>query len=267
MARFVSRDSTATTRPAVPHGDRLAADRHLQVPARVLVAADPALDDGAAQLRVLDRRRPAADDVLRVRRRGRRRAGLRDAQERAVRSAGRGYGAVRCGPVVQRHPEQEVGERHVGQQLPLGHHPLQVVDGLAAPVRVCSASSSLNVDTGIPPGQCHPITCENRLAAGRREATMSKRARKRRDRGKKRRQPRQEAQHLSSRSEQPTKGRRLPGRGGAPSRSVVGDGDAQPRRSMRVARTRRSSSPPGPTRRAPRPAPARRSGSAAAAGP
>ena len=74
----------------VAHGDRLRAHRHLEVPARLLVAADPALDDRPAQLRVLVRRDAHADGVLGMRGGARRGAGLGDAQVRVGRRRARG---------------------------------------------------------------------------------------------------------------------------------------------------------------------------------
>jgi hypothetical protein len=55
----------------------------------------------------------AADHVLAVRRQGGGRAGLGDTDE---------------GGALDRHPQEEVSEREVGEELPLGHHHLQVVD-------------------------------------------------------------------------------------------------------------------------------------------
>src|SRR4030081_2978929 len=65
---------------------------------------------------------PRADDVFRVRRRCRRRPHVRDTDK--VTAAG-------VQPFGHRDPEHEVGERQVGEQLPLGDYRLQVIGGLA----------------------------------------------------------------------------------------------------------------------------------------
>jgi hypothetical protein len=112
----------ADHRAAVPHGDGLPPHRYLQVPARVLLAADAPFDDGPPQLRALGRADARRHDVLRVggwRRGG---PGLGHAEE--LRAAG------------QRDPQEEIGERHVRQQLPLRDDALQVLDRITTQLGV-----------------------------------------------------------------------------------------------------------------------------------
>ena len=92
------------------------------------------------------------------------------------------------GRLAERHPEQEVGERHVGEQLPLGDDPLQVLDGVAAAPGVLG--EQLAQRGHAVPSLPLPISITPRAKLGasqsdtREEETMSRRARKRRDRKK-----------------------------------------------------------------------------------
>ena len=87
----------------------------------------------------------------------------------------------------ERDPEQEVGERHVGEQLPLGDDPLQVLDGAAGQLRVVSEQLAQRGHfTASPaPVVTYPTTCDHGTRSSGRRKIMSKRARKRRDRNKK----------------------------------------------------------------------------------
>lgn len=89
---------------------------------RVFLAADLDLAHGLGQLRVLVHGEPGADDVLGMRGGRGGRPGVRDAHEIAA------VGLVLGG---HRDPQQEVGERKVGQQLPLRDDGLQVVGRFA----------------------------------------------------------------------------------------------------------------------------------------
>jgi hypothetical protein len=157
----------------VPNGHRLTADGHLEVPQRVLLAADPALDDRAPKLRVRGAVDPAAHAVLGMGRRRRRRPGLRDAEELPGR---RGQG----------DPQEEIGEGRVRDELPLGHHAVQVLDRLPGQPTVLGqqlgegrhdVDPTMSEDPG--PGM-EDWAPDDRW----KENRMSRRARKRRDRKK-----------------------------------------------------------------------------------
>jgi hypothetical protein len=101
-----------------PHRDRLVPGGGVAIPNRVALAPDPALGVGDVQMGHLRPADDLADLVVLVRGRRGRRPDLGDAEERpglAGRSA-------------DRHPEQQVGEGQVGQQLPIAGQPVQVVD-------------------------------------------------------------------------------------------------------------------------------------------
>jgi hypothetical protein len=160
-------------RPAVADGHRLTADRYVKVPQRVLLAADPALDDRAPKLRVGGAVDPPAHAVLGMRGRRRRRPGLRDAEELP-------------GRLGEGDPQEEVGEGHVGDELPLGHHAVQVLD------RVAGQPAVLGQQLGEGRHDVDPTTSgdpgpgmEDWVPDDRwKENGMSRRARKRRDRKK-----------------------------------------------------------------------------------
>ena len=66
-------------------------------------------------------------------------------------------------PPSQRDPDQEVGERHVGQQLPLGHHALQVLDRLGGQLGVLGEQVAHGGHAAPLPvrAPAHPITWED----------------------------------------------------------------------------------------------------------
>jgi hypothetical protein len=107
--------------------------------------------------------------------RRRRRTALRDAEE-----------ALAPALVVHRHPEQEVGEREVGEQLPLGDDALEV-DDRGAGERGVGGEQVAQRRHRSPASAAHDLI---QPSAGRAERPwenrlMSKRARQKRDRKKK----------------------------------------------------------------------------------
>ena len=126
---------------------------------------------------------------------------------------------------AQRDPEQEVGERHVGEQLPLGHHPLQVLDRAAGQLGVFGEQLAQRGHFTASPAPVvdHPTTWDHEVRPQRKEehhVEAGPQAARPEQEG---RQPRQEAQHLSA----PCAGQSTSAR-----RASV-----QARRSTRVVRT------------------------------
>ena len=122
-------------RAVVAHRDRLRADRHLQVPVRLLVAADPALDDGPPQLGPRPGGDAHADGVLGMRRRTGGGARLGHAEERVRRSG-----------IQSRKSANDMSASSCHSATTRCRCSTVPPDS-----SVCSASSSLSVDTSRPP--------------------------------------------------------------------------------------------------------------------
>ena len=104
--------------PALPqHRDRLLAHRHVARPVGVALPADPLLVVRRVQLRPPAARSLRADEVVMVRRGPGRRPDVCRSNEATA--------------VAHRQPQHEVGEREVGEQLPVGQQPVQPLDVLA----------------------------------------------------------------------------------------------------------------------------------------
>ena len=105
--------------PVQTHRNGFPTRRHSFTPRLVFPAHDAALDESAKNLRVLGLGNDRSDCVLRKSRRCRCRPAMRDADDRPLGSVLLRFGA---------HPQENVGKGEVGEQLPLPHDALEMVD-------------------------------------------------------------------------------------------------------------------------------------------